>query len=107
VSNVITPGLKLLVHEAKEGRHEKHIELTITYSNLSGEQWEYSHDRMKSVISDEDLNKLKSVQQLKEVKNNHDNKMSKEDLEEQSDYVHVVLSYRIKDAQDLGLIDDY
>ncbi|NDI34422.1 winged helix-turn-helix domain-containing protein [Chengkuizengella sediminis] len=107
VKQVISPGLKLLEHAAKEGSHEKQIELTITYSNMSGEEWELSHKRMKSVISEEKLNKLKNIQQLKELVNDHDSRMSKEDLEKQSDYVHVVLSYRIKDAQDLNLIDDY
>lgn len=95
IMKVLEPGLKLLSTEMKRGESvlENQVNLTISFKQLTGQDWLDSHNRMNRAISDNPNSGAAGSEEPEE------NKLPPDELERKSRYAYVVLSYRIEDAE--------
>lgn len=93
VMKLLEPGLKLLQKELKKGKtdFEKQVSLMINLPELTGREWETSHDRMMRAIRDNNHS------QIEDVNLPH---LTEEQLNTKSKYAYILLSYRIDDAKE-------
>jgi DNA-binding transcriptional ArsR family regulator len=93
VMKLLEPGLKLLQAELKKGKpdFDKQVNLMISLPELSGREWETSHDRM-----------MRSIREKSEVNQEEPDlqHLSEEHLNKKSKYAYILLSYRIEDAEE-------
>lgn len=93
IMKLLQPGLKLLQGELKKGNPDfgKQVNLMISLPELTGREWETSHDRMMKAIREhgnEDIEELKTP------------RLTEEELNKKSKYAYIMLSYRIEDANE-------
>jgi DNA-binding transcriptional ArsR family regulator len=93
IMKLLQPGLKLLQKDLKNGKSdfEKQVNLMISLPELTGREWEASHERMMRAIRDRDN---EDIEELKPPN------LSEEELNKKSKYAYIMLSYRIDDAKD-------
>ena len=91
IMKLLQPGLKLLQAELKKGKpdFDKQVNLMISLPELTGQEWESSHERMMKAIREKDEGKYEdsSLPNLTE-----------EQRQQKSKYAYIMLSYRINDA---------
>lgn len=91
IVQVIQPGLSLLEKDLKSGQKSGlHVDCNISYSNFTEEQWRSS---LKKMISSAEGSAIQDDKKAKEPENHS----SEEEKKER--YVHLVLSYRLSDAE--------
>lgn len=92
IMKLIEPGLKLLQKELKKGKtdFEKQVSLMINLPELTGREWETSHERMMNAIRENNLTKIEEVSLPQ---------LTEDQLNAKSKYAYILLSYRIDDAK--------
>jgi DNA-binding transcriptional ArsR family regulator len=92
IMKLLQPGLKLLQSELKKGKPEKQVNLMVRLSELTGEEWELSHEKI-----------MNALEQTDPVENHEDSSLpslTEEELKRKSKYAYIMLSYRIEDANE-------
>ncbi|HEX7063902.1 MAG TPA: winged helix-turn-helix domain-containing protein [Bacillales bacterium] len=92
IVQVLQPGLALLEEDLKSGQKSGlHVDCHTNYSNFTEEEWRGSHDKMIAAIEGPGQ---KNYQKESEEPD------SSSDQEKKDRYVHIILSYRLSDADD-------
>jgi DNA-binding transcriptional ArsR family regulator len=93
IMKLLQPGLKLVQKELKKGKpdFEKQVNLMISLPELTGREWELSHERMMKSIRERDN---EDIEEFKLPK------LTEEQLNKKSKYAYIMLSYRIDDADE-------
>lgn len=93
IMNLLEPGLKLLQAELKKGKpdFDKQVNLMVSLPELTGREWETSHDRV-----------MRSIREKNDVKPEEASlgHLTEEQLNRKSKYAYILLSYRIDDAEE-------
>ncbi|TLS36046.1 helix-turn-helix domain-containing protein [Pseudalkalibacillus caeni] len=93
ILKIVEPGLKKLFNELdnKEDRYKEQVDMAIHFSNLTGKEWMDSLGLMVEAIKDRGNNKTDTDSF------DYQSKLGAEDLNKESKYVHLILTYKIEE----------
>ncbi|HEU5141257.1 MAG TPA: winged helix-turn-helix domain-containing protein [Bacillales bacterium] len=93
IVQTIQPGLALLEDDLKSGQKSGvHVDYDINYSDFTEKEWRASHEKMIASIED-------APAQSDRKKVEETNRSSEKEKKDR--YVHIILSYRLSDADHL------